>query len=155
MKLEVMNADSTDPIFLRLEDQIAWYEKKGAQCKRWYMRLRIISLISAAVIPITSTFAFPYLTSALGVVIVIIEGIQQINGFHENWIQYRGTAESLKHEKYLFLAEAGPYRAANDARQLLAERVEDRVSTEHNLWMSEQVRPQRSQTSADAVSPKS
>ncbi len=132
-----MSADSTDPTLLRLEDELAWYEKKSAQCKRWYMRLRISSMLAAAGIPITSSLAYSYVTSVLGVVIVIVEGIQQLNGFHENWIRYRATAESLKHEKYLFLAGAGPYRVAAEARQLLAERVEERVSTEHSVWMSE------------------
>ena len=46
-----MSADTTDPTLLRLEEQLAWYEKKGTECKRWYMRLRISAMLSAAVIP--------------------------------------------------------------------------------------------------------
>ena len=53
--------------------------------------------------------------------------------FHENWISYRSTCEQLKHEKYLCLAEAGPYRD-EDRDRLLAERVEEQISREHTQW---------------------
>ncbi|HLZ23716.1 MAG TPA: hypothetical protein VKQ30_16520 [Ktedonobacterales bacterium] len=43
----------------------------------------------------------------------------------------------LKHEKYLFLAGAPPYRVAEaDRLPLLAERVESLVSQEHAKWVS-------------------
>ena len=52
---------------------------------------------------------------------------------------YRATAERLKHEKFLFLSAAGPYRGliVPDALILLAERVEEHVSTEHANWFNE------------------
>jgi len=45
----------------------------------------------------------------------------------------------LKHEKFLFLSAAGPYRDLTDETRLvkLAERVEERVSIEHANWFSE------------------
>ena len=52
---------------------------------------------------------------------------------------YRATAEQLKHERYLFLARSGPYKGfkEEDALSLLAERVEEQVSTEHAKWVTE------------------
>jgi uncharacterized protein YdeI (BOF family) len=44
--------------------------------------------------------------------------------YHPNWITYRSTCEALKHEKYLYLAKAGPYAAVIDAHVFLAERIE-------------------------------
>jgi Protein of unknown function (DUF4231) len=70
--------------------------------------------------------------------IAIIEGLQQMNQYHSNWITYRSTAEALKHEKYLFLATAGPYAASENFRALLAERVESMVSQEHAKWAAGQ-----------------
>jgi hypothetical protein len=61
-----------------------------------------------------------------------------MNQYHPNWITYRSTSEALKHEKYLYLAKAGPYAAAADAHVLLAERIESLVSQEHANWVSEQ-----------------
>jgi hypothetical protein len=61
-----------------------------------------------------------------GVAIALIEAIQQINQYSTLWVTYRSTAERLKHEKYLFLSAAGPYRELTDSEMLvqLAERVE-------------------------------
>jgi hypothetical protein len=49
---------------------------------------------------------------------------------------YRSTAEALKHEKYLYLAEAAHYAAAENPLTLLAERLEGLVSQEHAKWVS-------------------
>ena len=46
---------------------------------------------------------------------------------------YRSTAEALKHERYLYLAAAGPY-GGDDRVRVLAERVEGLVSQEHAKW---------------------
>ena len=51
---------------------------------------------------------------------------------------YRSTCEALKHEKYVYLASAGPYTNATAAHALLAERIESTVSQEHAQWSSVQ-----------------
>jgi hypothetical protein len=56
---------------------------------------------------------------------------------------YRSTCEALKHERYLYLAKAGPYAAATEPRVLLAERVEGLVSQEHAKWASTQQQSSR------------
>ena len=71
-----------------------------------------------------------------GALIVVLEGLQQLQQYQQNWTTYRSTCERLKHEKFLFLARAGPYAAAPDPEPLLAERVEGLVSQEHAAWVS-------------------
>jgi hypothetical protein len=44
----------------------------------------------------------------------------------------------LKHEKYLYLANAGPYATVAVAHALLAERIESLVSQEHAKWAAGQ-----------------
>ena len=73
--------------------------------------------------------------AVLGAVVVVLEGIQHLNQYQSNWISYRATAEALKHEKYLFLARAGPYTGPQ-AEPLLAERIESLISQEHSKWVS-------------------
>ena len=68
----------------------------------------------------------------------MLEGLLQLNQYHQNWISYRSTCETLKHEKYLYLANAGPYAAATSAHTLLAERIESLVSQEHAKWAAGQ-----------------
>jgi Protein of unknown function (DUF4231) len=67
-----------------------------------------------------------------------LKGIQQLYQLQTNWLLYRSTCESLKHEKFLFLAGAGPYRVAQNRHSLLAERIESLVSQEHAKWASTQ-----------------
>ena len=67
---------------------------------------------------------------------MVLEGLQQLQQYQQNWTTYRSTCERLKHEKYLFLARAGSYRTAKRPDALLAERVEGLVSQEHAKWVS-------------------
>ena len=123
----------------RLEDQLAWYERNSARCKRWFHRLKVLQIVVAAAIPVSAALgASAAVAGSLGAVIVVVEGLQQLFQYQQNWIGYRATAEALKHEKFLYLAHAGPYRADAGREALLAERVEGRVSTEHAAWVSEQ-----------------
>ena len=84
----------------------------------------------------------PWLTGSVGALIAVLEGIQQLNQYQQNWIRYRSTCESLKREKYLYLAKAGPYAGVSDARALLAERIESLGSEEEAKRVSAQEKPE-------------
>src|ERR1700693_3459887 len=139
--MDTATATSPDPVFERLEDQIAWYDVKSRSNMRWYKRLKISEIASAAVIPMLAASAIPramIVTGALGVLVTLFEGLLQLNQFHENWIRYRSTCESLRHEKYIYLANAGPYPNVEKPRALLAERIESLISQEHAKWATVQ-----------------
>jgi hypothetical protein len=128
-----------DPIRERLEDQIGWYDKKSSANQRTYKRVKTVEILAAAAIPLLAALKFSYIamvTGSLGVVITVLEGISHLNHYQENWIAYRSTCESLKHEKYTYLGKSAPYASAPDPRALLAERVELLVSQEHAKWAS-------------------
>lgn len=129
------NVDST---LARLEDQITWYDNKSSTNQLWYKSLKIIEIVAAALVPLAAGFALnAYLTGSLGVVIVVTEGLLQLNQHHHNWITYRSTCEALKHEKFLHLAQSGPY-SGPERHRVLADRVESLVSREHTKWVSTQ-----------------
>jgi hypothetical protein len=129
--------DHGDPVIERLEDQIAWYDGRSQHNQRWFKSLKSVVLVAAAAIPFLAGIGAPaILTGGLGVLIVVLEGLQQLNQYQHNWITYRSTCEALKHEKYLYLGKAGPYASAGDPRALLAERIESLVSQEHAKWVS-------------------
>ena len=127
----------------RLDQRIEWYDRHAAYNQRAYKVLKLIVIVTAALIPFlsgTDGFKPPWLVGALGVVIAVAEGIQQLNQHHVNWTSYRSTCEALKHEKYLYLAKAAPYAGATDAHALLAERVESLMSQETAKWATLQER---------------
>jgi hypothetical protein len=128
----------------RLEEQIRWYSHGARRNKRWYMRIKIVQIVSAAAIPVLAATSLPtWVAGSLGASIVVLESVQQLFQFHSNWTHYRSTSEALKHEKYLYLAHAGSYATAANPDALLAERIESRVSQEHSAWASEQNQPQQ------------
>ncbi len=129
------------PAWLRLEDQLQWYEKKCTWNKKWYKTLRIAQLVFAATIPVIALSGAgwsKWVTAGFGALIAILEGTQQLNQFGPQWIEYRGTAEGLRSEKFLFLSQSGYYRNIDpgEALHVLAERVEENVSKERGRWSS-------------------
>jgi len=126
----------------RLEDQIAWYDRKSLRNQRTFKRIKMVEILAAAFIPFLAAFQggnqVLWVTSALGVLITILEAVLHLNQYQQNWISYRSTCESLKHEKYVYLGKASPYSSAPDPHALLAERVESLVSQEHAKWASAQ-----------------
>ena len=129
-----------DPIFKRLEDQLAWYSAKSRAARRTFKRIKVAEIVAAALIPFLTgqhwSLYINYVTGGLGVLITVLEGFLHLNQYQENWANYRNTAESLKHEKYLYQAKAGPYAGASDIRALLAERTEALISQENSQWVA-------------------
>ena len=139
-----------DPTWTRLEDQIEWYDYRGTAAQRAYKRLKVIQVVLAAFIPFLAGFQDnlaamldPRLALApavaialLGVAVIVVEGLEHLNQYHQNWLGFRATCEALKHEKFLFLADAGPYGDIEDKRALLAERIEELIGKEHAQWVA-------------------
>lgn len=125
------------PAWARLQEQVAWYDRRSSSCQRRFKLLKICQIVTAAAIPVAAGVSAPvWLVGGAGAFIVVLEGLQQLEQYQQNWTSYRSTCEQLKHEQYLFLAGAGPYAAAPNREALLAERVEGLVSQEHAVWVS-------------------
>ena len=109
------------PTWERLEDQIRWYDQRSTYNQRMFKWLKVSQIGSAALVPVVAGLGITaYITGGLGALIVVLEGLLQMNQYQQNWINYRSTCEALKHEKFLFLAEAGPYSTAEKPEALLA-----------------------------------
>lgn len=135
--------EGTDPAAAaaqqRLEEQIAWYDGKSRHNQRWFKRLKVGQIVLAAAIPAAAAAGAPsWVLGCAGAAIVVLEGLQQLQQYQQNWTTYRATCERLKHERHLHAAAAGPYAGAARPNALLAERVEGLVSQEHAAWVSQQ-----------------
>jgi hypothetical protein len=133
---------ATHPAWLRLAGELAWYDSRSQRNQHAYKRLKVTQLALAVLIPVLSVAAGEparWLVALAGAAIALLEGVQQMNQHATLWVSYRATAEHLKHEKFLFLSAAGPYRDLAEAPRLvlLAERVEERVSSEQANWVRE------------------
>lgn len=125
----------------RLESQIDWYDKKSGWHQSWHKKIRFIEIVAAASIPFLTGYItdsspdMKIIVGGLGVLIAVASGTVALFKFQEHWLQYRTTAESLKHHKYLFLTQTAPYNKEN-CFNLLVESVEGLISKENSNWVS-------------------
>ena len=123
----------------RLIGQLKWYDAKSAYNKKWYRICQLTQLVMATLITLSGIFApkeYPWMyfvIPVLGAIIAIVSGVLGLFKFQENWVDYRTTTESLRHEKYLFLTKSEPYHNDNPL-QLLVSRVETLISKENTNW---------------------
>jgi uncharacterized protein DUF4231 len=140
MTVQPVEDDEVNPTWDRLEDQLAWYDRKSVAAQQAYKRVKLSQLIVGAIVPVVAALQVSAaVTASLAAFVVVAEGAQQLYQWQTNWVLYRSTAETLKHEKYLYLAAAGPY-STDDRHRVLAERLEGLVSQEHAKWAEGQQR---------------
>jgi hypothetical protein len=145
-----MSVTSEEYIKSRLEDQITWYSKKSASNQRMYKRLQLITIIASSSIPFLTAYAseFYSIEIVVGLIGVSIAAITSVNGlykYQENWIAYRSTSESLKHQKYLYLTGTEPYHD-EQAFNMLVQNVEMLISRENSTWSKQMDKPQQKNT---------
>jgi len=131
--------DETTYFKERLEGQIDWYSNKSSINKNYYLSLKLTEITLAAIIPFLSGMIeihfVKYIIGLIGVTIAVLGGIQIINKYHEKWISYRTTSETLKHEKYMYATQSGPYDIANNkAFNDFVVRIESLISKENSDW---------------------
>ena len=132
--------DESSPTWQRLEDQILWYDRKSQSAQFWYKLLQIISILTAAAVPVVAPWAPWQVAAILGSCAAAVQAMQGLGQYQHNWITYRSTCESLKHEKYLYLAGADLYGVTANPDVRLAERIEQIVSQENAKWVTAQVK---------------
>ena len=103
-------------------DQVNWLDRKASECQRRYYWTRRIVIICSALVPAllmiqaqpdppaTSIHSWmPIAAGMLSLVVVIAAGWEEFFRYGDRWRHYRGTAERLKREGWLFIELSGPY----------------------------------------------
>ena len=89
------------PAWARLQDQIAWYDVRSQLNQRWFKALEVCQIAVAAAIPVAAeASARLWLIGGGGALIVVLEGLQQLQQYQHNWTTNRATCERLKHEGF-------------------------------------------------------
>lgn len=130
-----------DPMMEHLDEKIAWYDGKSLASQRAFKRMKAIEILIAALIPLLAALdpsPIAIATGVLGVLVTVLEGTLHLNQYQQNWINYRSTCESLKYEKYIYLAQAPPYANAPNPYALLTERIGSLLSQENIEWTAVQ-----------------
>ena len=122
----------------RVENQIHYYEGKSALNKQYYLFFKITQLTAATLLPFFSVFLsdyswMKYVIAFLGSVVTILEGVLATGKYHEKWIIYRSTGETLRQEKFLFMMQAGNYTGP-DAVEQFVNKIEFSLGKENIGW---------------------
>jgi len=124
----------------RLDWSVQWHTLAELQAKRWYAAIKTIQIAAAAAIPVLTatsgnSVATKYLIAALGALVVVLEGMQQLKKYAQNALLWAQGKEALKHEYFLFRAQAGSYAIDKaKADKLLATRIEQIIGQEVGRW---------------------
>jgi len=139
--------DREDLLWQELEAIFRWYDKAATRSRLSYQILKVTALVAGAAVTVLAAISAPAaVTASVAGVIVIVEGAQQVFQFHSNWISYRGSAELLRQQAFLFAADLSPYDDAPTRRARLATVIRDVTTMETSTW-SERMR--RAPTSAE------
>lgn len=141
--MDGLNED--DYMKTRVDDQIKWYSEKSSDAQWWYKVYKRVVLLLSMSIPIAALVlkvegCLKLYVAIAGAIIAIMEGLQSLNKYHENWISYRATSETLKQEKYMYLTKAGVYSCLSDENRFqdFAARCETIISSENINWAQSQ-----------------
>ena len=126
----------------RVNGQYDYLSNAAANAKRKYHLFKAAEICFAAAIPFlsammspTSSWYMKVIVGFFGVAITFCSGMLMLFKYHENWVNFRGTAEALKSEKFLFLTRTGQYRARN-AEGMFMERIEMILGQENQKWQN-------------------
>jgi hypothetical protein len=135
-------SDNKPTPYEQIEARSEWYGKQARVNQSRYFGLKFVQIVAAAAIPVIAVGGSgdwqKWSTAVLGALIGIIEGLQQLRQYHQNWLLFRGTREALKREKFLYEAGTGPYAQSQAADKLYFERCDQLISGESNKWTSSQ-----------------
>jgi len=141
-----MTVTPEDYVKSRLEDQISWYSRKSSMNQRMFKRLQLVTIIFSTSIPFLTAYTSDneivrVIVGLIGIAVAAITAISGLYKYQENWLAYRTTSESLKHQKFLYLTGTEPYHD-EDAFNLLVQNVEMTISKENSNWSKQMNKPQ-------------
>jgi hypothetical protein len=127
----------------RWMDQVMWMEGKAADAEKWYYVLRLVAIVGGVIVPALVSLnleSLRWLTILVSLLVAISVAVEEFFHFGERWRHYRRTVELLKIEGWQFFQLSGPYKSYGkhaDAYQVFAERVEDTIKHEVDVYITE------------------
>lgn len=122
----------------RYSKQIEWYDKKASYNRRVYQSLQAFVVIFSVITPILIMVGqewLRWLAVISSAMVAIGASFLKIFKYHENWVNYRTTRETLRKETHYYDAKLFGYKEAEDPEALFVERVEAVISRENTLWV--------------------
>ena len=128
----------------RLEAQIAWYDRKASANQRAYKWSKIAIIVLAISLPVLAEYghigeferAPAFLVGLAAGAILLLEGLQHLNKWQENWILYRSTCEGCGTSSICSSRRRVPSRAQARGSQSAVGRAHRLLAmAEHSKWV--------------------
>ena len=122
----------------RYNNQIDWYRKKASYNKKVYQSLQTLVIVFSVITPtlvIIGEGWLRWLAVVSSGIVAIGASLLKAFKYHENWINFRTTRETLGKEIHYYNAKLFGYKEAEDPEALFVERVEAVISRENTLWI--------------------
>lgn len=127
----------------RYEDQVDWYDRKSLDNQNKYKWFQFALIVFSALTPVLIALTFGYedievvkwIPIGTSVIVAILASTLKTFKYHEHWINYRTTCETLKKEYHFFEANVGDYTDTVDKQALFVERTEALISRENTFWI--------------------
>ena len=130
-------AERKDVLWKEVTAYFQWYGRAATRTRLGYQVIKVAVLaIGGAVTVLAATRASSALTAGLAASVVVLEGILQLFQLQSNWITYRGNAEAMRQQAFLYVAEVGPYADTQTRRERLAEFMAEITAMESAGWAS-------------------
>jgi membrane protein YdbS with pleckstrin-like domain len=132
-----------DYVSQRLEPQLEYYSKRAKRNKVFYFFFSTLSIILSIIIPFLAgkidslENRFISVIGLLALFLSVFNVLIYHFRFREKWIKYRTANESLKHQKFMYLAKVKPYND-NEAYKVLVEKVESLISIDNSVNLLEE-----------------
>jgi hypothetical protein len=132
-------------------DQVLWMEGRADSARTRYYVFRLTAIILGVVIPVlvglniqgTPGEILRYGIVVLGLLVAVSGALEEFFRYGERWRHYRQTVEWLKIEGWRFFQLSDPYRKYKtqaEAYPIFADRIEDLIRQDVNVYVSEIVR---------------
>jgi hypothetical protein len=126
----------------RVVSAFNFYHTNAESAHLKYSIFKMTQILAGASIPVVAvllkddTKHLAGTTAVLGALVTAIESYIQFSQCQQNWIRWRGAAEALVREAFLFKGSAPPYNLSTDQKRnvLLTETAEAIIAAEQQTW---------------------
>ena len=120
----------------RLNQFREWYDKKATDEKKLYLRMRAVTVVGGAIVPVLINLPIKNIDIAatiISLLVVVFISLESVFHFREQWKNYRATEQLLAKEYFNFVTAEGPYRKLEEKEAFLTfvERVENAIESEN------------------------
>jgi len=137
-------------------DQVMWMEGKSAFNQKWYYRLRISAIVGGVMVPALTGLGgsdglsgiLQVLVFCISLIVAVSITIEEFFHFGDRWRHYRSNLELLKTEGWSFFQLSGqydPFENHKDGYPKFAQRVEELLTLEMNVFIAEVTKEDKSQ----------